>query len=217
MRNFICFLAFLSWGVASAHEATPENHASSHPFYIGADAGFGATTWSGLVPSPQNLNMAMKTSTPTVADEGGVVWGFLAGYEFSPYFALEANYMRYPRATIFFDEESMFAFDNDGLLELNTNTETISLMAKIMLAFPRTQLRAYSSFGFSEVHRQDNLNDIRSGSPSFGMGFNYNVSTHVMAELGANYVAGYGESELNPAKDYVPFLYSVVFKLAYRV
>jgi len=49
-----------------------------------------------------------------------------------------------------------------------------------------------------------------------GGGFNYSFTEHLMAEFGFNFTAGYGESELNPANDYVPFLYSGFFSMAYR-
>lgn len=188
----------------------------THPIYAGATGGYGSTTWEGLVPTPVNQNMAMKTSTPVMVREGGIVWGVFAGYEFSPSFALEANYMRYPKAAISFDELSMFAFDNDGLLQLYTDTETISIMAKVMLMIPRTTMRVYSSFGAAEIHRWDDMNENKRYSPTFGVGFNYPLSEHVLSEVGINYTAGYGESELNPARDYVPFLYSACVKLAYR-
>ena len=61
------------------------------------------------------------------------------------------------------------------------------------------------------------MTENRRVTPTFALGFNYNLSEHIMAELGANYTAGYGESELNPAKDYVPFLYSAFVQLAYRI
>lgn len=217
MRIILFLGVFLSWAVASAQEVPPLTPPSPHPFYIGADAGYGSTTWDGLVPASVNLNSAMRTSTPLVVREGGVVWGFFAGYEFGPHVALEANYMRYPNATILFDEESIFAFEHDGLLDMHTDTDALSVMAKIMLSIPRTRLRGYSSFGVAQIHRWDELNDTNQTSPTFGLGFIYDISDHVMAELGFNYTAGYGESELNPAQDYVPFLYSGILKVAYRI
>ncbi len=216
MRILLFFFSIMSCLIASALESTQPKQAN-HSLYIGGTGGYGATTWNGLVPSPANQNMAMKTSTPVMVREGGAVWGLVGGYEFSPWFALEANYMRYPNATISFDEESMFAFENDGQLNLRTDTATISVMAKVMLAIPNTLLRLYSSFGAAEIHRWDDMTENRRYSPTFGLGFNYNVSEHIMAELGSNYTAGYGKSELNPAKDYVPFLYSGFLKLAYRI
>ncbi len=219
-RQFTCILLFFcsttSCLIASPLECTQPKQAN-HSLYIGGSGGYGATTWKGLVPTAANQNMAMKTSTPVMVREGGAIWGLVGGYEFSPWFALEANYMRYPFATISFDEESIFAFENDGLRLLRTDTATISVMAKVMLAIPNTALRLYSSFGAAEIHRWDDMTENRRYSPTFGLGFNYNVSEHIMAELGSNYTAGFGKSELNPAKDYVPFLYSGFLKLAYRI
>ena len=217
MRIILMVCSFFCYNLAFSLDATPLNKGFSHPLYIGFSAGYGSTTWNGLVPSTENQNLALSISTPILVKEGGAVWGFLAGYEFSPYFALEANYTRYPQASIFFDEESLFAFENDGRLDLKTDTETGSVMAKFMLFIPRTTVRVYSSVGVAQVHRWDDMNENNRIAPTFGVGFNYNFAEHVMGELGANYTAGYGESELNPAKDYVPFLFSVFFKVAYRI
>lgn len=217
MRIILFLCAFSYCAIAASQEAAETKYASIHPLYLGLAGGFGSTTWEGLVPTVKNQNMAMRTSTPLKAKEGGSLWGFFAGYEFTPYFALEGGYMRYPNAKISFDEESMFAFDNSGTLNLHTKTETASIMAKIMLAIPRTDLRVYSGFGVAQIHRWDALNENRRASATFGLGVNFNITEHIMAELAANYTAGYGESELNPAMDYVPFLYSGFLKLAYRV
>lgn len=219
MRKIIFACALLSSAIAVSQEVpTPaELSWKQHPLYAGVSGGYGSTTWEGLVPAPINQNMAMRTSTPVMAREGGGVWGFFAGYELSSHFALEANYMRYPNARISFDEDSLFAFDNEGILDLESHTETGSIMAKVMLTIPQTHLRFYSSAGVAIVHRWDSMNDSDKTSPTFGVGLVYTFTDHIMAELGANYTAGYGESELNPALDYVPFLYSGVFKLAYRI
>ena len=187
-----------------------------HPAYVGVLGGYGSTTWQGLVPSDENKNDAMLMSTPTEVHEGGALWGVVAGYELSPYFALEANYMRYPDAHIYFDKDSLFAFENDDLLELNTTTQTVAFFAKIMMIIPKTNLRLYSSAGVARIQRSDVISSDWRTSPTFGVGINDNLNSHLLAEIGSTYTAGYGEAELNPAKDFIPFLYSVYAKLAYR-
>ena len=187
-----------------------------HPFYIGVTGGYGSTTWDGLVPSGSNRGTAMLLSTPVNVHEGGGTWGVFVGYEFIPFFALEASYNKYPNAKIFFDPMSLVAFENNGMTELNTSTDSVSVMGKIMLIIPHTDIRAYSSAGIARVHREDPLKESWRLSPSFGVGFNYNFTDHIMGELGANYTGGYGESEINPAEDFVPFLYSVFLRVAYR-
>lgn len=208
--TFLC--ASFLWGIALA-----DGIIERHPFYIGAIGGYGSTTWDGLVPSSGNQNLAMSMSTPTEVDEGGAVWGVLLGYEFNPYFALEANYLRYSGAEVSFDTQSLFAFNHNNATSFTTHTESTSLMGKIMLIIPNTRIKAYSSAGLANLHREDIILDDWRISPTFGVGFIYPVTEHFMAELAGNYTAGFGESQLNPADTYYPFLYSATFRLAYRL
>lgn len=197
-------------GYASIQCDKTHNH-----FYLGATGGYGKTTWEQLVPDENNA--ALNVSTPIHVSEGGAVWGVYGGYEFMPALALEASYMRYPNARLEFDPDSLFSFYHDGQTEFDTHTESASLVAKIMLPIPCTNLlRAYSSFGAAGVHRYDDVADRWRLSPTFGAGFNYIMTEHVMVEFGTEYVAGYGQSEIEPAEHYIPFLYSGFFRLAYR-
>jgi hypothetical protein len=211
----LCHVLFWPTFVCAGHagSALPDTHA----FYVGANGGYGSTTWIGLVPEMENQNIVLSMSTPIEVKEGGGVWGGFAGVEFTPFFALEANYLAYPSATVFFDEDSFFAFENNGQTELNTKTQALSLMAKFMVALPKTKARAYSSLGVGGIHRDDNINNIWIAAPSFAVGLNYVFTEHVMGEVTGNYMSGYGTSELNPAKDYVPFLYAAYARIAYRV
>jgi hypothetical protein len=179
-------------------------------------AGYGTTTWKGLVPAESKKNLAMSMSTPIDASEGGVAWGLFAGYEFMPYFALETRFMHYPNAKINFSPESLYAFENHGMLYLNTHTVAGSLLGKFMVVIPSTSMRAYSSVGFAVVHRRDALCDRYRGAPAFGVGLNSNVTEHVMIELGTIFTTGYAESDLRPVNNYVPFLYAGFLQLAYR-
>lgn len=183
--------------------------------YAGAIGGFGSTTWEGLVPSQKNQNSAINMSTPIRVSEGGGVWGLMAGYEISPYFALEANYTHYPTASIGFDSMSLFTFDHDGLEQFDTETESYGLSAKVMLIIPNSNFRVFSSAGIANLHRKDLILDDWRLTPTFGLGVNYRLSEHLMAELNGNYTAGFGESQLNPTDSYFPFLYSASFRLAY--
>ncbi|RUR05420.1 outer membrane protein [Legionella sp. km772] len=188
----------------------------THAPYIGIIGGYGSTTWDGLVPSSRNQNVAMSMSTPIEVKEGGGVWGFLAGYEFSPYFAIEANYLRYPDAEVAFDALSLFTFNHDGVTKFTSSTESLSIMGKIMLIIPDTKIRAYSGAGIANLHREDMIVDDWRVSPTFGVGFIYPISEHLMGSLSGEYTAGFGESQLNPADTYYPFLYSATVRLAYR-
>ncbi len=218
MKIILCLIFLLgsisaySGDVGSALELD-----QAHPFYVGLNGGYGSTLWKGLVPRIDNQSLVLQISTPIDVYEGGLVWGGVAGFDFSSFFGVEVNYLKYPNATVFFDESSLFSFENDGQTQLNTQTETVSLMAKWMLNIPNTLMRAYSSVGVGWIHREDNINDVWLVTPSFGLGLNYSLSTHFMGEIAANYMSGYGESELNPVNDFIPFLYAVYFRLAYRI
>jgi Outer membrane protein beta-barrel domain len=187
-----------------------------HPFYFGVQNGYGSTTWDGLVPARNNQSIAMSMSTPIDVSEGGLTGGFFLGYELSPYFAIEGNYVRYQDAIVNFGTDSIFYFDN-GYTSLRTSTQSTSLIGKIMLVIPHTEVRAYSSAGLAVSHRWDSMRNYFRATPTFGLGLNYNITNHAMIELAFSYTAGYGESEIAPVNDYMPFLYSALIKIAYRV
>jgi hypothetical protein len=183
------------------------------PFYLGISGGYGTTTWGQLVS--RNKTAAMVLSTPIRAEEGGAIVGFFAGYEFIPAFAIEATYTHYPTAKIFFDPMSIFAFEQNATA-LTSRTQIISLSGKFMIKLPYTTIRAYSSAGAAGVHRNDYVYNRWLLSPTFGVGFNYNITAQLMLEVGANYTTGSGQSELDPAEHYIPFTYDVFARTAYR-
>lgn len=211
MRKLVFFITCL---LISVGHSKPD--AFRYPFYVGGFGGYGSTTWQGLVPRVDNQNIALSLSTPIKVNEGGAVWGGFGGYEVSENFAIEANYQHYPTASVIFDEDSLFAFEQDGETLLSTETQTASVSGKIMLTLPKTCMRLFSSAGIAWVKRNDYLSQSSNIAPTFGFGVNVTINQRVMGEIAASYTAGYGESELNPVEDYVPFLYAILAKLAYR-
>ncbi|MBN9231599.1 MAG: hypothetical protein BGO90_09485 [Legionella sp. 40-6] len=188
-----------------------------HPLYLGPIGGYGSTTWQGLVAPKESQNEALTMSTPIDVEEGGATWGVMAGYEFTPYFALEASYLRYPSSTVYFNEFSLFTFTHEGLSQLTTHTDSINLVGKIMLLIPESNFRIFSSAGATALYRRDLIIDDWRMSPTFGVGVNYNFTEHLFGELAGYYTAGYGESRLSPVDTYYPFLYSVTARIAYRI
>lgn len=209
---FIQFATFAQTLVSP--EVSPENILQRH-VYLGGIGGFGSTTWQGLVPTEKNQNLAINMSTPIKVKEGGIVWGGVLGYEFVPSFALELNYLHYPHATVLFDSLSLFSFMHDNLTTFHTYTDMVSLQGKLMLLIPNSGARVYSSLGVADVHRKDLLMEQWRISPTFGAGINTYVSKHLLCEIGFNYTAGFGESQLNPTETYFPFLYSISYRLMY--
>lgn len=207
----VCFLG-ASWVFAGVPGRSFPN-----PFYVGFNLGYGSTTWAGLVPDVEKKSIALSISTPTQVNEGGVVLGGVIGFEFTSVFAIEANYLTYPDATIYYDKASLFAFEHKGQTDLRTETEAASLMGKFMVLIPGTVLRAYSSIGIGNIHRKDGISDTWWITPSFGAGVNVLLTPHIMVELVGNYMAGYGKSEINPIENFIPFLYAGYLRLAYRM
>ena len=212
-----CFLPFFLYSLLCFGSTEGRPTCFDQALYFGAIGGYGSTTWGGLVPNESNQNSAINLSTPIKVTEGGGVFGFLMGYEFIPAFAAELAYMHYPETSILFDESSLFSFENDNLTRLRSKTETVSLMGKVMLPLGNTCFRLFSSAGAATVHRHDFLVNHWRLSPTFGVGLNYPLGRHVMAEIAGNYTAGFGESQLNPTKSFFPFLYSVTGRLALRL
>ena len=219
LRVVFCSILLLS-GAATFAKAEPLTPAFdvkfSEPFYIGIDSGYGATTWDALVPSAHKASTALALSTPTKVVEGGAIWGVYGGWELIPQFAIEMNYTRYPLAKVYFSKKSLFSFRNKGRTEFTSKTEEYGVLAKFMIIIPRSTVRAFSSAGIAGVHRSDTLADRWRASPMFNFGFNYMLTPQLMAEIGVSYTGGYGESELTPTDDYVPFLYTGFFRVAYR-
>jgi hypothetical protein len=215
-KTFLPYFLFFAFYLPFAYAVETPNK-FIHPAYIGVTGGYGSTTWDGLVPPKDKQGAATFLATPIDTYEGGAIWGFFVGYELIPSFALEASYTHYPRAKVFFDSMSLVAFQNKGLTEFNSSAESIALMGKFMVFIPHTDVRAFSSAGVARVHREDPLREGWHFGPTFGLGLNYNMSDCVMGEIGINYTSGYGQSEINPAMDYVPFLYAGFIRIAYRL
>lgn len=210
MRNRILFAVLIGFFQIDGNAQT-----INHPAYIGVLTGYGSTTWNGLVPRESNLNSAISLSTPINVSEGGAVWGLVTGLEFTPTFALELSYMHYPDANVAFDGMSLFTFENDGLKNFETHSETVSIIGKIMTPVFNTKVRVFSSFGAANLHRRDIVIDEWRITPTFGVGFNYLFGDRFLAEVVGNYTAGFGESRISPTDSFYPFLYSVSLRMAY--
>lgn len=211
-----CYYSTTSIAADQADKTNSEYAKYRFPAYIGVTYGYGATTWGYLIPPDENA--AMSLSTPIKVSENGTLWGLYGGYEFTPSFALEASYMHYPKAKIYFDPWSLFTFKNNGLAGFTSHVQSLSVVGKFMLPIPRnTDFRAYSSVGAAGVHRDDIVNNQWKLSPKFGVGAIYLITEHIMTEVGIEYIAGDGVSELNPADSFIPFLYSGFVRLAMRL
>ncbi len=178
------------------------------PFYIGGILGYGNTNWSQMV----SQDGASSNATPISAGGSGVAGGVFAGYELNPYFAVEGNYMYFPSANIQFTPGNT-TYGTDAF---TSHTNEYTVMAKFMLPLPNSKFRVFSEIGPAYVQRHDDLADKGHIGGGFGVGVDYLMSQHWFAEAGFQYYTGYGVSELRPVYDYIPFLYTVNVRLAYR-
>ncbi len=178
-----------------------------YPIYLGLLFGYGNTNWSELV-SQDDLSDA---STPTSAKGSGVALGLVGGYEINKYFAVETNVIRFPSSKVKFIRGSIYPISS-----MNSKTYAISVAGKFMVPVGHTGVRAYAEAGPAYIHRADTLADIGRFTPMFGVGANYDFTQHIMGEFNFQYYAGYGKSVDNPAYYYIPFLYTLNFRLAYR-
>lgn len=212
MQSIIFYILIICCNVVYA-----SNFRHNNPVYYGIGAGYGSTTWAQLVPGVENQSYAMRLSAPIEVTEGGGVYNGFIGFEFSPSFALEVNYIHFPSVEIVFDSTSLYSFLNDGKTSLYTHTETVNLIGKFMVELPNDRLRAFSAIGLAGLHRRDVIINDWVLNPTFSAGINYHFDNHIMLELHGNFTTGYGESQLNPTDVYFPFLYAAMVRFAYFI
>ena len=188
-----------------------------NPWFVGGVVGYGSTTWQGLVPETSKQNAALNLSTPIDAEEGGVAWGIVGGVEAFKNFHLQLDYMHYPRATVYFDPDSLYSINNNDSTEFSSETYTWSVQGKFLVPWRDTNIKFFASGGAAWIARRDDLLKEDTASPTFGIGVNYTFNSHIMSEIAFTYTSGNGQSELNPAEHFIPFLYGVVGRVYYRL
>ena len=207
-KAFALCSALLSLFPISNAYATHKNFHYPH-FYLGGAIAYGETTWPKLASD----NRWVENSVPKTAVDFGSTWGGFLGYQFDTAFAVEAIYMRYPNSRITFIPLNFY----NPLTEFVTRTQVYSLIGKFLYPLANARINAFIHAGVAFTHRNDVLAKVTRVAPTFGVGFMCNVSQRVITELGFEYYVGYGRSELRPVNNYVPFLFSVYFRLGYRL
>jgi hypothetical protein len=207
-RSLICLVFFLTFsnGVFSnskGYQSFPHSH-----LYAGLTLAHGETAWKNLVSD----DFIVQISAPKSAEDYGTAWGGFLGYQFGQQFALEATYLRYPNTRILLDEFSFYY----PITDLTTHTQAYSMIGKFILPVANGRVSVYLDAGAGFTHRNDVLAKVTRVAPTFGLGFIANVTQHIMSQLGFAYYIGYGRSERRPVDDFVPFLFSVYFRLGYR-
>lgn len=188
-------------------------HWQAHPFYAGVASGWGTTDWRQITATQNDYILSL--STPIRATDKGFVYGFVMGYEITPLFAFEINYMRFPTSRVQFDPFSLYAFE-DHITSIHSFTYTYNFIGKFMAQVQGTGLRGFANAGPAVIHRHDALAQSGHIAPTFGVGIDYVIEKRYMLELLFQYYAGYGKAVLKPAINYIPFLYTLHIKIMYR-
>lgn len=198
-----------------------------HPFYLGGGIGYGNTDWTEITTTP-GIQNDTTVSAPISATGSGVAYDAYMGYQFSPHFTVETVYTRYPTTRVGFQP----SVNTYGITTLKTDTDSYSLLGKILVPFGFTGVSVYADAGATMIHRKDeNITpDTSPGSivtfhkvnryklgPSFGFGVATNVTQRLFAEGSFQYTTGYGKADITPAEDYVPFVYSIMFNMGVRL
>lgn len=203
----IVFL-LISLPLAYGYETSPAFDTNS--LYFGVMGGYGSTTWQSVVARDGDS----RQSAPNFVNEGGFTPGIFIGYQFLPRFAIQFTTVWFPHANLHFDEFSAYS---ERPLNIVSRTHAYAIMGKILIPITNPNFRFYSNIGFSVTHRVDSLADRIRVNPLFGLGIMYDLTSRVVLLVGADLYLGYGRSELDMARSYVPFLYNIHAGLGYRV
>ena len=193
-------------------------YSSSIPdYFIGVSSGFGSTTWSQIVTPPNHPKDPSSQYNPAVlsapigAKEGGMVWRLITGKMLLKNFSIQAEYTHFPKATFTIDAFSLYPQFKGKTTptHVGTKTDSIDLIAKYIVTDPWMKtVDTFADIGVSYTRRRDMLDRGGSFGAEFGLGIDYelNLKYVITADIQVN--TGFGKSELLPADDYVPFVYS---------
>jgi opacity protein-like surface antigen len=229
-KFYTSLIALVSLSLSLSTLGTPLNN--DNPFYIGLAAGYAKTDWSTL----NALDRSSQNSTPTSAQDTGPSWGAFFGWQPLTNLALEFRYQQFSDATLFFNQSLSNYPDDTPITEngrLVTATSAYSLVAKFIVPFGESGISGFADFGPVYTLRQDALSSApANNNPSnppmhpagknfnlgimFGAGLNYDADEHWRTTLEFSYGSGNGQSVQLPVYTYIPFIYTVEFKVAYR-
>ncbi|MEM1244154.1 MAG: outer membrane beta-barrel protein, partial [Pseudomonadota bacterium] len=176
----------------------------------------GDTDWNQV---GNDTDETVAINSLDTAKDSGLAWGVIVGYQFSKLFAVEGNFTRFARTTVNLDPLTIYQFPPYNLKELSfkSSTETYLLLFKVMVPFAfNNNLNFMVNVGFGSILRSDPLRKTSRLAPSFGAGFNYDMTKRVFSEVGFQYTPGFGRATETPLIDYIPFVYSIHYKLGLR-
>lgn len=217
------------FGACQAHAATvaiPFSAYKQQFFYTGLMTGYGDSDWSDVVVQPGWENLPVLLANPYNADGDGILYGADFGYQFSPHFAIEGEYIRMPTSELSFVPNSSITIDGHvfpltfnayGLTQgsIDSNMDVAAVLFKVMAPIQGTAFAIFVDAGPAYQYRSDVIAHIGTWAPTFGGGLTYRIAEHWQAEGSFQYAPGTGKSIDNPMIAYIPEIYAGTFKLDY--
>jgi hypothetical protein len=228
MKKWALLLVLSSLCVASAARAEavsiPSNAYKQQFFYAGLMTGYGDSDWNDVVVKPGWENLPVLVANPYSAEGDGILYGADFGYQFSPHFAIEGEYIRMPTSELAFVPDSI-NIDGDiiplpnayGLSQasIDSNMDVAAVLFKVMAPIQGTAFAIFVDAGPAYQYRSDVIAHIGTWAPTFGGGLTYRIAEHWQAEGSFQYAPGTGKSIDNPMIAYIPEIYAGTFKLDY--
>lgn len=202
--------------------AADEQNFSNHFFYVGGMSGNADADWSSVV----GTDISTLGPNPLSADGNGMLFGLDAGYQFSPHFAIEGEFIDLPSSKLVFESQN----DYHAGKTLNTTMLFAAIVFKVIAPLPNSKFSVFVDAGpaYQYLHyphsgvdvpaygyAESTLGDIGTWAPTFGGGLLYRINNHWQAEGSFQYAPGTGRSVQNPMNYYVPEIYAGTFKLDY--
>jgi hypothetical protein len=197
----------------SAAQPIPEFSVLAHPLYVGLITGYGNTNWDRLVEE----DSAAAIATPNSAEGEGVLIGGLVGYDITQYIGVEAQYIRFPDASVNFLGSSDGVPNPYGLTHMTSMTDYASMIAKASVPFDNNRFSGFTEIGYAVEMVSDPLGNRHDFRPTFGFGMSYFWLPHWTLTSAFNYTAGTGVANEETASGYIPYLYSFQLIAAYRI
>lgn len=177
-------------------------------FYAGLIGGYGYVDWSSVIDRD---GTAFLTNPEKITGNEGGLYGADFGYQFTPHFSVEAEYVHMPTSDLDFA-----LISNYGLLFSTASTmEFGAVTFKVIAPVLNTNFSLFADAGPAYQYQTNDIQNIGTWAPTFGGGFLYRINQHWQTEASFQYAPGTGKSVSNPMNYFVPEIYMGTLKIDY--
>lgn len=179
-------------------------------WYLGLLGGYGSTNWNKIGTSDTTL----QTSLPSGSNDTGLTLGAFIGYDIGRHFGVEFRYQHFSNSKISFGQYNEYAPPPYDAFTMTSQTQSIMLLGKLRAQLFR-KWELYSIMGGAFTLRKDQLGDPNGFGGIFGGGTAIHFSKYWQSSLEFYFVTGDATIDLEPARNYLPFLTALSFKISY--